>query len=284
MIVLSLAMLLAAVSSAAFAAVCAGVARLAMPVDRRRVSRRASSFIAGSAATCAACAVALGAGLDGSPGATIAAMVGAVLGAMYAQRRDFARRPAVLAWRGTFAGCLAIACGFARYGFAAAVNGTQRAEVCVAIFVGAALFASSTIVLCRVRGAPGRQPVMWRGERIVDIAALALCAWLAYGFATASPQTPAGTLLFAMSVLAAALGAHWMALSNRMTTCSLHALAHAQRLRFDWRDVEAHASAGDGSMQPWKLLDDTSGVRHRAIERSALDRRRYACRRAERMK
>lgn len=285
MIVLSLAMLLAAVSSAAFAAVCAGVARLAMPVGRRRVSRRASSFVASSAATCAACAVALGAGLDGLPGVSIAAMVGAVLGAMYAQRRDFARRPAVLAWRGALAGCLAIACGFARYGLAAeSVNGTQRAEVCVAIFVGAALFASSTIVLCRVRGALGRQPVTWRGERIVDIAALALCAWLAYGFATASPQTPAGTLLLAMSVLAAALGAHWMVLSNRMTTCSLHALAHAQRLRFDWRDVDAHASAGDGSMQPWKLLDDASGVRHRAIERSALDRRRYACRRAERMK
>ncbi|MGH8780145.1 hypothetical protein [Paraburkholderia sp.] len=201
--------------------------------------------------------------------------------------RDFARRPVALAGCSALAGCIAIACGFARYGFAVSpVDGVQRVEICVAIFIGAVLFASSTIVLCRVHGvraALGRQPVVWRSERIVDVAGLALCAWLAYGFATASAQIPAGALLFAMSVLAAALGAHWMALSKFAGTSHGERL-RMHRLRFDWRDVEAHASAGDGSMQPWKLLDDACDVRHRAIERSATDRRRYSCRCSRRVR
>lgn len=183
---------------------------------------------------------------------------------------NLTRRSRTVALFGGSAGLAAMAGGFARYFAEAAAPTLQRAAVCTAIFIGALLLASSVVAFCKLRGTLEAHAIARPGDSLVDFVALALCVWLGYGFATAPAQIPALAALLAMSLLAAALGAHRAALAGALTThahlrCPSSGQLVQLRMRFEWRDVDAHARAGDGCMQPWKL---DAAATHSATQRS----------------
>ncbi|MEQ5842173.1 NAD(P)(+) transhydrogenase (Re/Si-specific) subunit beta [Paraburkholderia acidicola] len=188
------------------------------------------------------------------------------------------RRSRTVALFGGSAGLAAMAAGFARYFAQASAPTLQRAAVCTAIFIGALLLAASVVAFCKLRGTFEAHAIARPGDGLVDFAALALCVWLGYGFATAPTQMPALAALLSMSALAAALGAHRVALARALTThahlrCP-SAGQHAQlRLRFEWRDVDAYARAGDGCMQPWKLDAAANSATQRSVCRGEAKRR-----------
>ncbi|MFL9874425.1 NAD(P)(+) transhydrogenase (Re/Si-specific) subunit beta [Paraburkholderia megapolitana] len=191
---------------------------------------------------------------------------------------NLTRRSRTVVLFGGSAGLAAMVGGFARY-FADAMTPTlQRVAVCTAIFVGALLLAASLVAFCKLRGTLEAHASARPGDSLVDFAALALCVWLGYGFATAPAQMPALAALLAMGALAAALGAHRVVLAGALTThahlrCPSSGQRVQSRLRFEWRDVDAHACAGDGCMQPWKLEATINGAIRRNTHRSVTKRR-----------
>ncbi|RDJ99506.1 NAD(P)(+) transhydrogenase (Re/Si-specific) subunit beta [Paraburkholderia lacunae] len=197
--------------AAVLAAVLAAIGQL--PLARR--SRRRPYWHAGALA--AALAGLLAAGVGASGGVVTAGLAGAALGAWLVRRRDLTRRPRLVALLGSSAGIAAMAGGFARYvtsaPSSAALANVERIELYAAIFIGALIFATSAIVFCKLTGlleakdadAPARP-----SHHSVNLLALVLCGWLGYGFVTEQAEPFGLAALFAMSVLAAALGAHLM--------------------------------------------------------------------------
>ncbi|MBP0596356.1 NADP transhydrogenase subunit beta [Paraburkholderia sp. LEh10] len=133
-------------------------------------------------------------------------------------------------------------------------SGLERLELYVFVFAGALLFAiaATTLVGRLTHNRPNiRQGAA--GDKIVDIVALGLCIWLGYAFVDEPAQIPGIAALFAVSLLAAALGAHVM-----LTTHEHHAPAHcgmtARRgasLRVAWDGDAARMQPADDFTQRW---------------------------------
>ncbi|MEC5408120.1 NAD(P)(+) transhydrogenase (Re/Si-specific) subunit beta [Paraburkholderia sp. MPAMCS5] len=161
-------------------------------------------------------AAVLAAGLGASDGVVCAALAGALAGAWLVRRRNLTRRPLLVALLASGMGFSVVFAGVARYWFSPsslasiAQANLQRIELYVAVFTGALIFATSAMAFCKLRGVLPRRVPARPGHDMVNAAALLLCAWLGYGFATEQAQPFGLAALLAMSLLASSIGVHVM--------------------------------------------------------------------------
>ncbi|MEZ0603716.1 NAD(P)(+) transhydrogenase (Re/Si-specific) subunit beta [Paraburkholderia sp. IW21] len=139
------------------------------------------------------------------------------------------RRPQLVALLGSGIGLTAMSGGFARYLSSTAQAHVERIELYATVFIGALIFATSTIAFCKLRGALALNAAARPGHGIVNLLALLLCGWLGYGFVTEQAQPFGFAALLAMSALAAALGAHLMVSRDYSRDHDAHAHAFAGR-------------------------------------------------------
>ncbi|RQR33645.1 MULTISPECIES: NADP transhydrogenase subunit beta [unclassified Burkholderia] len=135
-------------------------------------------------------------------------------------------------------------------------SGLERLELCVFVFAGALVIAITATVLVN-RLTHGRRNT-WQGapgDKVIDMVALGLCVWIGYAFVNEPAQTPGIVALFAVSLLAAALGAHVM-----LTMHEHHARAPAHcgmsprrgaTLRLAWDGDPSHLQPADDFTQHW---------------------------------
>ncbi|ACC73804.1 NADP transhydrogenase subunit beta [Paraburkholderia phymatum] len=135
-------------------------------------------------------------------------------------------------------------------------SGLERLELYVFVFSGALMVAIASIVFVR-RLTHGRQNARQAaaGDKIVDLLALGLCIWLGYAFVNEPAQLPGAAALFAVSVLAAALGAHVMLTTHEHTMrapahCGMLARRSAS-LRVTWDGDAARMQPSDDFTQRW---------------------------------
>ncbi|REG50351.1 NAD(P) transhydrogenase beta subunit [Paraburkholderia sp. BL6669N2] len=251
----SLAVVFASVLAVALAAVGQ------LPVERR--PKRRPDWHAGALA--AALAGLFAAGIGASDGVVGAAVAGAVLGAWLVRRRNLTRRPRLVALLASSMGLAVMSGGFARYLSSSAQANVERVELCVAVFIGALIFATSATAFCKLRGALRLSVVARPGHGIVNLFALLLCGWLGYGFVT-EPAQPFGlAALLAMSALACAMGVHLM-LSREYSDSHEHGhdsstLAFAARchsLTMGKHGLFARIEWRGGEEQTWTLRDVTT--------------------------
>ncbi|MBV8627100.1 MAG: NAD(P)(+) transhydrogenase (Re/Si-specific) subunit beta [Paraburkholderia sp.] len=236
--------------------------------------------------------------LDGLDNAAFLAtgMLLAVAGATFCirmvRRYDLLHRPGFLTLLGSGAGLLVLGAGFARYFLSTVPAGIERVESCVAVFIGGLVFAGSFIAFCKMRGAIGERSGAFPGCKIVSLAALLLCAWLGYAFVTEDSQNFSVAALSALSLLAAALGAHLITTDDDPqvhayagASARTHArcgVVHRRGIleRIELRGDPSHHLAADDFIQPWTLRDDTctvqrSGAYRRGVEWRYRGRQRY---------
>ncbi len=216
------------------------------------------------------------------------AVVGATFCARIVRRRGWLRQPGFRTLLGCGVGLAVIAAGFARYLLTAMPAGIERVESCVAV-------AGSVIAFCKLHGALNDRSAVFPGYKLVNIVALLLCAWLGYAFVTEDTQNFGVAALLAMSVLAAALGAHLMTTTDDEPHHPTHAFAasgtraharcgvvHRRDIleRIELRGDPSHLRPGDDFLQPWGWRDDAcdvqrSGAYRRGIEWRYRGRQRY---------
>lgn len=214
-------------------------------------------------ATFAIAAVAglLAASIGAAGSVIVAATAGAVLGMRLVQRRDLTRRPRLVVLLGSATGAAAMLCGFARYLSSSAFADVERAELYIAVFIGALILAASVIAWLGLRGALDVRAA-GHPSGMVYLPALTLCVLLGYGFVNTHAYSFGLAVLLEMSVLAAALGAH-----ITMNAADRHPYAFAvpfgqrsqvrcgsvprrpARMRFEWPDDQWPALL-DGDFAP----------------------------------
>jgi NAD(P) transhydrogenase subunit beta len=222
----------------------------------------------------------LAAGLGASVNVIDAAVAGTALGAWRARGCNLTRRPGLVALLGSGLGFAVVSVGVARYlstalSTAARAN-IERIELYAVVFIGALIFATSSIAFCKLRGTLRLDAVARPGHHIVNLFAMLLCGWLGYGFVTEQAQPVGLAALLAMSALAAAMGAHLMvsrgysgglAHAADGDGCTLHMHAFAARSdgliagkpvgeRGLLSDLEWHGGEEPG----WTLRDAEPGV------------------------
>jgi hypothetical protein len=135
-------------------------------------------------------------------------------------------------------------------------SGLQRLELCVFVFAGALLMAIAAIaVVNRVRQGHRNARHGAAGDKILDMLALGLCLWLGYAFVNEPSQVPGIAALCAVSVLAAALGAHVMLTTHEqhahaLAHCGVRARRHAA-WRVAWDGDSAQRQPRDDFTQRW---------------------------------
>ena len=149
-------------------------------------------------------------------------------------------------------------------------SGLERLELYVFVFSGALLLAiASTAFVNRLthRGRNMRQVAA--GDKIVDLLAMGLCIWLGYAFVNEPAQLPGIAALFAVSLLAAALGAHVMLTTHAH---DVRAPAHcgmlARRemsLRVAWDGDPARMQAADDFTQRWTWTSNPRRTQARCL-------------------
>jgi NAD(P) transhydrogenase subunit beta len=208
------------------------------------------------------------AGMGGSAVVVDAALLGAVLGAWLVRGRDLTLRPHLVALLGSGMGLAVMAGGIVRYVSTDARGSAERIELYAAVFIGALIFATSAIALCKLRGALQLNAIVRPGHRIVNLFAIVLCGWLGYGFATEQAPPFGLAALLAMSALASAMGAHLM-ISREYSARGCdegHALhAHAFAARCDGvdtckRGLLASIEWHGGEEQAWTLRETAPGT------------------------
>jgi NAD(P) transhydrogenase subunit beta len=257
----------------AFVLAVALVAIGQLPLERR--PKRRPDWHAGALA--AALSGSFAAGMGASSGVICASLAGAVFGAWLVRRRDLTRRPRLAALLGSSMGLAVMSGGFARYLSSAAQANVERVELYVAMFIGALIFATSTIAFCKLRGALQLGAVARPGHGVVNLLALLLCGWLGYGFATEQAQPFGLAALLAMSALACAMGVHLM-LSREFSSGHEHGhdsgeLAFAARchsLTMGRRGLLERIEWHGGEEQAWTLRDVEQGD----VRTAAYPRRR----------
>lgn len=222
------------------------------------------------------------------------AVVGATIGIRVVRRRELLRRPGFLTLLGSGVGLAVIGAGFARYLSSEMPAGIERVESCVAVFIGGLVFAGSAIAFFELRGAINDRSAALPGYRIVDVIAFLLYLWLGYAFVTEDTQNFGLAALLAMSVLAAALGAHLVTTADDPHPHAFAASggrAHHVRCgvvhrrgmlaRIELRGDPSHSISGDDYSTPsWALRDDAcdvqrSGAYRRGAEWRYRGRQRY---------
>ena len=261
------------------ATVLVGVSQLTMtsrPIDG--VSNAADN-VAGTAPwramlVTATLAALLAAGAGAEVAAIAAAMAGAALGTRLARRRDLTRRPRLVALLGGAMGCAAMCTGFARFLASTAYADVERVELYVAVFIGALIFAASAVAWFRLRGVLDVRDAVHPGAGIVNLTAFVFCIWLGYGFVTEHAQRFDVAVLLAMSLLAAALGAHVTMNTAGKRPYARCAGARDQRSQrrcdarpswaadegFEWPDEQLQALLDDDFAQTWSLADAGPGA------------------------
>lgn len=149
-------------------------------------------------------------------------------------------------------------------------SGLERLELYVFVFSGAlALAIASTALINRLthRGRNMRQVAA--GDKLVDLLAMGLCIWLGYAFVNEPAQLPGIAALFAVSLLAAALGAHVMLTTHAH---DVRAPAHcgmlARRemsLRVAWDGDPARMQATDDFTQRWTWTSNPRRTQARCL-------------------
>ncbi|MFL9981711.1 NAD(P)(+) transhydrogenase (Re/Si-specific) subunit beta [Paraburkholderia sediminicola] len=173
------------------------------------------------------------------------------------------RRPRLVALLGSGMGLAVMVGGFACYLSAAAQANVERIELCAAVFIGALVFATSAIAFCKLRGVLDLRPVARPGHGIVNVSALLLCGWLGYGFVTEQAQPFGLAALFAMSMLAVALGTHLMTSREYSNDRDSHCHAFAGRcdgFALERRGLLARIEWHGGEEQAWALREITPGM------------------------
>jgi NAD(P) transhydrogenase subunit beta len=133
-------------------------------------------------------------------------------------------------------------------------SGLERLELYVFVFSGALLLAiASTVFVNRLTRGKRNMRQVAAGDKLVDLLALGLCIWLGYAFVNEPAQLPGAAALFAVSLLAAALGAHVMLTTHEQAArapahCGLMA-RRAAALHVAW-DGDA-AQPADDFTQRW---------------------------------
>jgi hypothetical protein len=148
-------------------------------------------------------------------------------------------------------------------------SGLERLELYVFVFAGALLLAIAAMML--VNGMKhGRRSIRQgtAGDKLVDMLALGLCIWLGYAFVNDPAEMPGIAALFAVSLLAAALGAHVM-----LTTHEHHARApahcglssrRAMALRFAWDADSSRMQPADDFTQRWSWTTNSRPAQARS--------------------
>lgn len=164
------------------------------------------------------------------------------------------RRAFFAALAGSSMGFSFVAGGVALYLSSPVWPGTVRIELYCAVFAGALVFAASAIALCKLRGALSMKTAACPGHGFVNLFAMALCAWLGYGFVTAQVQPFGLAALLATGALASAMGVH---LTTSRAYRGNPVLANGTRgitaeliARIEWRE---------GNECGWVLRDIASG-------------------------
>jgi NAD(P) transhydrogenase subunit beta len=144
---------------------------------------------------------------------------------------------------GSTAGFAFMSGGCGLYLYSSAWANMERVELYSAVFIGALVFATSAIALCKLRGALSLSTAAHPGHGIVNLTAILLCGWLGYGFVTEQTQPFGLAALLAASALACAIGIH-------MTTSREYSVGHALAAcrptllsRIEWRDGDEPAWA-----------------------------------------
>lgn len=138
----------------------------------------------------------------------------------------------------------------------------ERFELDSAVFVGALVFASSAIALCKLRGALPLKTVARPGHGIVNLIAILLCGWLGYGFVTGQAQPSGLAALLATGALACAIGVHMMTSREYSGRCALATLSTGGRGVMPC--IEWHG----GETQAWVMREITpDSVRAAAYRR-----------------
>lgn len=182
----------------------------------------------------------LAAGLGASIHVIEAAVAGSMLGAWRARGCNLPRRPWLAALLGSAMGFAVVSIGVAHYLSAALRANTERIELYAAVFIGALIFATSSVAFCKLRGTLRLATVARPGHHIVNLFAMLLCGWLGYSFVT-EQAPPAGlAALLAMSALAAAMGAH---LTLSRGYAGGHSGGHADTAEGDACALHIHAFA-----------------------------------------
>jgi NAD(P) transhydrogenase subunit beta len=189
----------------------------------------------------------------------------------------FTRRPQFVAVPGIAAGLMAMAGGFACYLRWTSCAGLVRIALYVSVFVGASVFAASTVTWLVLRGKLCVRVVAHPGSGVVNLTALLLCAWMGYGFVTEHALTFGIAVLLAESFLAAALAVHLMVSMGFMSgrcgfatrfgertpvRCGVvpRRIALAVPEGFEWPDEQMPALVDDDFAQWWSPLDAIPAV------------------------
>ncbi|WP_109479576.1 NADP transhydrogenase subunit beta [Paraburkholderia sp. C35] len=149
-------------------------------------------------------------------------------------------------------------------------SGLERLELYVFVFCGALLLAiASTSIINRFARGKRNARQGAAGDKVVDLLALGLCIWLGYAFVNEPAQLPGAAALFAVSLLAAALGAHVMLTTHEHAA---HAAAHcgvtarhSASLRVAWDDVPTRMQAADDFTQRWTYTSQPRRTQARCL-------------------
>ncbi|APA87523.1 NAD(P)(+) transhydrogenase (Re/Si-specific) subunit beta [Paraburkholderia sprentiae WSM5005] len=198
-------------------------------------------------------------------------------------------RPRMVALLGGGMGLAVMSTGFTRYLSAAACENTERIELFAAVSIGALIFATSAITLCRLHGVLQLDAVARPGHHVVNLFSLLLCGWLGYGFITEHAQPDGLAALLAAGALAMAMGAHLM-LSREYSVdpphragrdgCALRTHSFAARsdgVTIGKPGLLANIEWHGGDEQRWALREvvpSTMGVSTYADRRGGRDGRR----------
>ncbi|MFM0377108.1 NAD(P)(+) transhydrogenase (Re/Si-specific) subunit beta [Paraburkholderia strydomiana] len=227
-----------------------------MPIHHSR-SRSYSNAAPGSQPCWRAAALAaivsgvFAAGLGAGVADICAAVAGAVAGAQLVRRRNLARQPALVALVASGMGLAIVVVGVARYlsppsSLPSSIEAVlERIELCMAVFAGALIFATSAIAFCKFRGVLPLRVAARRGHDVVNVAAFLLCGWLGYGFATEAVQPFGLAALLAISALASSIGVHAM-LSREYSEYSEYSECSGYSEFCECPNVHAHAHAARG--------------------------------------
>ncbi|MGC2038687.1 NAD(P)(+) transhydrogenase (Re/Si-specific) subunit beta [Paraburkholderia caledonica] len=221
------------------------------------------------------------AGLGAGVADICAAVAGALAGAQLVRRRNFARQPALVALVASGMGLAIVVVGVARHlsppsSLPSSIEAVfERIELCMAVFAGALIFATSAIAFCKFRGVLPLRVAARRGHDFVNGAAFLLCGWLGYGFATEAVQPFGLAALLAISALASSIGVHAMlsreyhersGYSEFCECPNVHAHAHAARgvrstaVALEWR----HDAQPEDMREVWDAgMVRAAAYRHR---------------------
>ena len=142
----------------------------------------------------------------------VAFIVGGAIGSVLAARVAMTSMPQLVAILHSFVGAAAVLVGFAStLDPATVVEGIEgkihAVETFIGVFVGALTFTGSIVAYGKLQGLIGSKPLLMPGRHVMNIAGVALCAYMAVMFVGADTH-PATQPLIVNTVIASLIGIH----------------------------------------------------------------------------